>query len=511
MSAQPSGTEVAFQSATLLTPGYHHALVQRNHLVTCAKYRQPQTRANLTPPRRNCKNSPGEGGKRFKESRHGLGALGSVAIGASAWLLGPSNADAANVVPLPLDDKGKSVTPVKDTGRKRVLVLMSDTGGGHRASAEALQSAFEERYGNKYEVFIVDIWKKHTRWPISVWGDSYNFMVKYPWIWRINYRFSEPRFINEPFLAACAAYCKRDMALAFDKYKPHLIVSVHPLMQDVPLSALALRVNAGLLPPTPFATVVTDLTSCHTTWFNKKVTRCFVPTEDVVRQAKAKGLKDEQITCHGLPIRPAFAAKLPPKASLRKKLGLLVNAPTVLVTGGGDGMGKLESTTYALAKTLGKDAQVVVICGRNTKLADKLKAEKWPFKVVVNGFVTNMSEWMAASDCIITKAGPGTIAEALIRGVPLLLNGCIPCQEEDNIPYVVNNNVGTFESKPKKIAKIVSDWFGPKRDELEAMAARAKAMGRPKATFRIVEDLAGLIDEAAAQRTEASKLKFQAA
>ncbi|KAK3235201.1 Monogalactosyldiacylglycerol synthase 1, chloroplastic [Cymbomonas tetramitiformis] len=88
-----------------------------------------------------------------------------------------------------------------------------------------------------------------------------------------------------------------------------------------------------------------------------------------------------------------------------------------------------------------------------------------------------------------------------------------PCtvMEEDNIPYVVDNKVGTFESKPKKIAQIVSDWFGPKRDELEAMAVRAKAMGRPKATFRIVEDLAGLIDEAAAKQKAASQLKLQAA
>ena len=61
--------------------------------------------------------------------------------------------------------------------------------------------------------------------------------------------------------------------------------------------------------------------------------------------------------------------------------------------------------------------------------------------VVVNGFVTNMAEWMSASDTIVTKAGPGTIAESLICGLPVLLNGFIPCQEAGNVPFVVDNKV----------------------------------------------------------------------
>ena len=93
----------------------------------------------------------------------------------------------------------------------------------------------------------------------------------------------------------------------------------------------------------------------------------------------------------------------------------------------------------ALVGKLPPDAQVVVICGRNAKLAARLSATKWPFHVYVKGFVSNMSDWMGAVDCCVTKAGPGTIAEALIRGVPLLLNGCVPCQEEGNIPFVLEN------------------------------------------------------------------------
>ena len=59
--------------------------------------------------------------------------------------------------------------------------------------------------------------------------------------------------------------------------------------------------------------------------------------------------------------------------------------------------------------------------------------------VVVEGFVTNMAEWMSACNCIVTKAGPGTIAESLICGLPVLLNGFIPCQEAGNVPFVLEN------------------------------------------------------------------------
>ena len=59
----------------------------------------------------------------------------------------------------------------------------------------------------------------------------------------------------------------------------------------------------------------------------------------------------------------------------------------------------------------------------------------------LQGFVNNMEEWMHASDVIITKAGPGTIAESFICGLPVLLNGFIPGQEEGNIEYVLEHQV----------------------------------------------------------------------
>lgn len=75
----------------------------------------------------------------------------------------------------------------------------------------------------------------------------------------------------------------------------------------------------------------------------------------------------------GLPIRPAFSKQLPPRTKLRARLGMTAGLPAVLLVGGGEGMGKLEDTVEELERRLGGSAQVVVICGRNKKLLDRLQ------------------------------------------------------------------------------------------------------------------------------------------
>eukprot|EP00250_Pteridium_aquilinum_P012958 c21046_g2_i1 orf=1-588(-) len=70
------------------------------------------------------------------------------------------------------DDKGQSeITGEKK--QKRVLILMSDTGGGHRASAEAIKAAFGLEYGDKYQVSVTDLWTDHTPWPFNQLPKSY--------------------------------------------------------------------------------------------------------------------------------------------------------------------------------------------------------------------------------------------------------------------------------------------------------------------------------------------------
>jgi 1,2-diacylglycerol 3-beta-galactosyltransferase len=185
---------------------------------------------------------------------------------------------------------------------------------------------------------------------------------------------------------------------------------------------------------------------------------------------------------------------------LRQELGMNADLPAVLIVSGGEGMGPVGEIAQAVASRLSGQAQsqealgqIIVICGRHQRLQEELSAYPWPAPTVVKGFVENIWDWMAASDCVVTKAGPGTIAEALALGLPVVLSGYIAGQESGNVPYVLKHGVGVYVQDPWQIAEVVGGWFGPQRDKLEQIATNARLLGRPEATFQIVEEIVGLL------------------
>eukprot|EP01024_Parvocaulis_polyphysoides_P047388 TRINITY_DN44928_c0_g1_i4.p2 TRINITY_DN44928_c0_g1~~TRINITY_DN44928_c0_g1_i4.p2 ORF type:complete len:389 (+),score=76.00 TRINITY_DN44928_c0_g1_i4:1-1167(+) len=376
--------------------------------------------------------------------------------------------------------------------------MMANTGGGHKASAQAIKAGFQQVYDNKYDISIVDAFE-YTQWPLRTFPNAYSFMVRHSFLWRLCYTSFQPRIIHRPYFWFWGSCNFRKFSTIYRDFEPDLVVSVHPLLQHIPIRVLKRRIQNGLSPPTNFVTVVTDFTTGHNTWFHTGVTKCFVATEYTKKLALKMGLKEEQIVVHGLPIRPVFSSPLPPKENLRKKLEMDQNLPGVLLIGGGEGMGKIEATVDAIAAKVGASCQVVVICGRNKSLVQKLQSKNYPMHLVVTGFVDNMHEYMGACDVIVTKAGPGTIAEALILGLPILLNGNVPCQEEGNIPYVVDNGVGAFERNPKKIAQILMEWLQDGK-KLAEMSQNSKALGKPDSLWKIVKDLAGLCEDSLRQR-----------
>jgi len=378
---------------------------------------------------------------------------------------------------------------------KRILIMMTEAGGGHRISAGALREAFWERFGDEFQVEIVDMWARHTRVLLRRLPRSYRFWAtEVPWMYKSLYRLFEKEEQLTWFWDGIYYWVRKPVSQAFQKYAPDAVISVHPLMQDVPL-----RILSYMGWRIPFFTVVTDLTSIHPTWLHPGVTLCFLPTEEVRQQALAAGLREEQLRCYGLPIRPAFARPGASPVEMRRKLGLAEDLPAVLLMGGGEGMGPVGRIARAVASRLADDGsgrpagQMVVICGRNQKLRERLLAYPWPIPIRILGFVQNMPEWMSACDCIITKAGPGTIAEALACGLPIVLSGFIPGQEEGNVSYVLENGVGVYRRLPAEIAETVFRWLGPERTERDRMAEQARRLSRPQAAFQIVEEIARVL------------------
>uniref|UniRef100_A0A453PYB1 monogalactosyldiacylglycerol synthase n=3 Tax=Aegilops tauschii subsp. strangulata TaxID=200361 RepID=A0A453PYB1_AEGTS len=440
--------------------------------------------------------------RRFRKSLSYAGELSSAGRsgGAStsaslASLAGPEDDDE------PFWEEEEGTVELVQLGANRaknVLVLMSDTGGGHRASAEAIKDAFRIEFGDDYRVFVKDLCKDHAGWPLNNMESSYKFMVRHVQLWKVAFHGTSPRWVHNFYLAALASFYAKKVEAGLKKYKPDIIISVHPLMQHIPLWVLKWQ---GLQNRVVFATVITDLNTCHPTWFHADVNRCYCPSEEVAKRAELDDLKSSQIRVFGLPIRPSFCRAVLVKDDLRKELELDPDLPAVLLMGGGEGMGPVKKTAKALGdalfdKELGKPiGQLVVICGRNKTLSSSLQALEWKMPIKIRGFETQMEKWMGACDCIITKAGPGTIAEALIRGLPIILNDFIPGQEVGNVPYVVDNGAGVFSKSPKETAELVARWFGPGAEERKRMSENALKLAQPEAVFDIVRDIHELSQE----------------
>jgi len=190
-------------------------------------------------------------------------------------------------------------------------------------------------------------------------------------------------------------------------------------------------------------------------------------------------------------MRPGFKDLPRDKGALRRHLGLDPDKPVVLLMSGGQGMGPVERIAREIANQV--DVQLVIVTGRNGQLQRRLQDMAWSIPVRVLGFVEDIHLWMAASDVLVTKAGPGTIAEALISGLPILLYGYIPGQEEGNVRFVEQHNIGLYIPDPRRLAHTLAQWLQNPEQHVIPRSERARALGFPQATEQIVDTLIGLI------------------
>lgn len=372
---------------------------------------------------------------------------------------------------------------------KRILFLMSDTGGGHRASAQAIAKAIHHLYPHTYETIIEDIWKEHTPWPIDCMPDTYNWLSG-PGVpfWKLLWKGTMMDTPRERFFEVMAPIFRRHAVPYLQKIKPDLVISVHPVLNHTGMDWLA---HAGL-GHIPFVTVVTDMVTVHPLWICPEVTRCIVPTRAAYNTAVGYGMPRHKLAIYGQPVDYRFAELIGEKRTLRRKLGLDENRRTVMIMGGGGGVGRMYEVSRAIAQTV-PQAQLLIVTGHNEKLKAQLDKVAWEIPTHVYGFVENMPELMSTADMLITKAGPGTLSEAFIAGLPPIIFDYIPGQETGNVDYVLENKAGAYAHNIGDIVSLVRAWMDPANPQLQEMSRRAAALARPQAALDIAADVCQLL------------------
>ena len=378
---------------------------------------------------------------------------------------------------------------------KKIHVLFHDGGGGHRNAAVALQTVAAQQQ-RPWQMELIqfqdltdqlDVLRKLTGIRIQ---EQYNILLRNGWtlgttqllrvlqatIW----------LFHGPMVRLLSKY--------FREHPADLLVSVIPHFNRQIAEAWS-----SVYPDRPFVTIITDLTDFPPRFWIEPLEQQHVicGTQRAVEQARTMGKPASHIfATSGMILRPDFYHHddTDPVA-LRCELGLQPNLPTGILLFGGFG----SKVMYDIVERL-DDArvpvQLIVICGRNDKLAEKFRSRSWNLPLHILGFTKEVHRLMRAADFLIGKPGPGSVAEAMVRRLPVILecNAWTMPQERYNAEWVKENRVGIVLSSFDEIVTGVQQLLEPAT--LAEFRRNVAALDN-QAVFEIPEIFATLLREPA--------------
>jgi 1,2-diacylglycerol 3-beta-galactosyltransferase len=345
-------------------------------------------------------------------------------------------------------------------------------------------------YPGRFDVELLDPFVDGSR-PFLRWlVYRYNWLIKHmPRTYGLIFHGTDNRAMTRAAIKLFGNQFRPGIRRKLSDARPAGVVSFHPLTNHLVVEAIE-----KLALDVPFITVITDMSDFHRFWMSKKAQVVVVPSAEARRYCVRKGLDARKVHVAGLPVDPRFTGPVhgEQKRQVRERLGL-ADRPTLLLVAGGEGAGRLGAQTKAVDDA-GLGLQLLVVCGRNERMRAKLAERAYQGDVSIYGFVDNMPELMQASDAIATKAGPGTIAEALISGLPIFLTYYVPGQEEGNVHFVLEQGVGYYTRRISKLLQVLRRCFVEDRAEFERMQGRAEKVGRPGAAAEIADLIAAAVE-----------------
>jgi len=372
---------------------------------------------------------------------------------------------------------------------KRIVLLYNNAGGGHKSAALAIAQGIREVAGGKFDISLANAFDR-LPFPFDTAEKDYPRLVNYgrPF-YSFTFKATNGRRRVVALRKAFEPITDEMAASIVSEHPADLYISCHPVYNQYMPEKIR-----EMGSPAKYMNVVTDLVTGHLFHYSPKVELCIVPTEGSREKAIEALVPPEKILVCGQPVWPDFQRRMGNREETRQALGLSNDLPVVLLMGGGEGMGRIGITAREIAFS-GLPIQLVIVCGKNTSLKRDLEFINPRVAAMrVLGFVNTMPELMGAADILVTKAGPGTICEGFIAGLPILLFDAVPGQEEGNVDYVVDNGAGAWCPNPFLVTRQLKHWLA---DEavMAQMKAAALRLARPNSTIDIAKAAIALISK----------------
>jgi processive 1,2-diacylglycerol beta-glucosyltransferase len=376
--------------------------------------------------------------------------------------------------------------------KPRVLLLSASSGAGHVRAAQALEKAFAAR--GDCVVEHIDVIHYVSKLFQRVYDKAYIAMVRRaPELMGVLYDRTDQPWNHPRRRLAMDRLNTQPMIRMLKRTQPDLCVATHFLPAEIIAWLIAKKKLSAR-----HAIVVTDY-DVHALWLCRTVNRYYVALEESAEYMVSIGVARDRLRVTGIPVDPLFAKPVD-RGDARKHLGLDVEATTVLVSAGGEGVGPIERLVRNLL-AMQKPWQIVAIGGKSEKTRRRLEelsrqAGTLPngaLRLCAVGFTTEMDQYMAAADLLVGKAGGLTTSEALARALPIALVEPIPGQEERNADHLLEAGAAIrCNNLPAAAWKISTVLDDPAR--LRRMQEAARAMARPAAAANIAQDALTLID-----------------
>ena len=371
-----------------------------------------------------------------------------------------------------------------------ISVVYFDAGGGHRNACQAIRAVIAaqsldwdvQSLNLQACLDSLDPFLQLTGVRVQ---DLYNLLLERGWTLAARPLLATLhgliRLYHEPM--------RKMLCEVWRRQRPDLVLSVIPNFNRV--LATSLRET---LPGTPFVTLLTDMADYPPHfWIERESQYLICGTGRAVQQALALGHAPERVFCtSGMVLHPRFYAEaLPDRGAARRALGLAPDVPTLVVLFGGYG----SDVMYDIARRLDRSAtelQMILICGRNARLAQRLSRMPRRKKIHVEGFTGRVPHYLAISDLFIGKPGPGSLSEALHFGLPVIVekNAWTLPQECFNVDWIVEREVGICLRSFRHIAAAVDAMLAP--GVLAQFQTSARALPN-RAVFEVPEILARIL------------------
>jgi len=375
----------------------------------------------------------------------------------------------------------------------KILIISSDTGGGHRSAAQAIAEGLEKlRHGDSSVVRIVRaVEESHHLTDKLVNVYNWTLRNKQHWMkyvyWAINrFRPETRKFIQNRGM--------RYLKIHFEKWCPHIVVSVHPLTQHV--FGRILR-ELKLTSQIPLVTIVTD--PCYGFWRGwacDDVSLYLVANEEARRQLIDYGVPSEKIKISGLPLHPKFCEVDETVAqNARRAFGLDPNKFTIFVNAGWVGGGNIPKIFKELVR--GElDVQAIFLAGKNEELRKEAVeiASRAKFPVKVIGYSDQVETLMQSANVMISKLGGLTTFEALACRLPIIADATTPPmpQEAGTVQLIAKRGAGILLEKASDIVPTIQSLIGNSLRYKDMKAATA-GMTMPDSTEQIIREITALL------------------